>query len=153
MRPMYRLLIPLCLLAAACYSPRGGALSPEARGELYAVAHSSLETEKKYLRLAEKTAQLLQEAYSIPREDSAMAHIRRFYFDNETAIEKISREFDGWQRYASSEEVADFLGALLNQPYSRTLRDLTPAFRQRVSYYEPWVQEFDAFMRKLSFRH
>ncbi|TAE59136.1 MAG: hypothetical protein EAZ89_02765 [Bacteroidetes bacterium] len=151
---MQKLLFPLLLslLLLSCNNPRKGALSPESRGELYTWAISSLDTDKKYLKLAEKTAQMLEEAVNAPQDQQAMDIVTKFIFDNDLAITRISQEFRGWHRYAEPEEVSSFAALLNSQSYARRLRELVPMFRQRINYSEAWLREFDAFINKLEIR-
>ncbi|MDX1909494.1 MAG: hypothetical protein SF053_20815 [Bacteroidia bacterium] len=140
------------LFLSACWDPRQGALSAQSRTELDTWAASSLDVQKKYLKLAEKTAMLLQEAVSTPGDDQAMELIRKFAADNDFALRQISDEFDGWVNHTNDDDLMEFIAVLNVQPYSKTLRELEPIFRNRISYNDGYVREFDAFMSKLGIR-
>jgi hypothetical protein len=144
-------LAALCLLAA-CANPRDGALSAKSRSELDQWAESSLDIPQKYLKLAEKTAQLLQEASAQDQDQLAMDMFEKYVSDNDLAIRRITSEFRGWSHYADEDELNDLALQLYSEPYGRRLRELAPAFRQRISYSERWLQTYDAFFDRMAIR-
>lgn len=140
----------LCLLMS-CGSPRKGALSPESRTELDNFAEGFIDIEKKYLKLAEMMAALLEEAAATPNDEAAMGLVQKFASDNDLAIETIAIEFDGWQKHVNQDDLMQFVGLLINQPSGKKLRRLVPAFRNRISYNDRWVREYDQLIRQMYF--
>ncbi|MEM7373253.1 MAG: hypothetical protein AAF587_31805 [Bacteroidota bacterium] len=138
-------------LLLSCGSPRTGALSPEARSELDNFAEGYIDIEKKYLKLAEMMASLLEEAAATPSDEAAMGLVQKFASDNDLAIETISIEFDGWQKHVNQDDLMQFVGLLINQPAGKKLRRLIPAFRNRIKYNERWLREYDAMIQKMYF--
>ncbi|RMG60145.1 MAG: hypothetical protein D6722_21255 [Bacteroidetes bacterium] len=149
---MALLLLLSSLSFSACYDPRKGALSPDARTELDTYADRFIDVEIKYLKASELLAQLLDEAAAIPNDAAAMEHIRKFADDNELALEKIGAAFDGWQRHVNDEDLVTFLQLLHEQPSSRKLRVLVPRFRARIAYNAAWRQEFDTLISTFMIR-
>ncbi len=129
----------------ACNDPRRGALSPESRTELEQYAARNTDIQKKYLVMTDKVAQLLAEA-AAKDDATAMAMIRKFTSDNQAALEQIADEFDGWQRHVEHPELIEFVMLLNEQPYTRRLRRLVPAFRRRISYDDALLRDFDRLM-------
>lgn len=138
------LTVSCCLLG--CYQPGTGANSEVSRGELEQFIGQNVDTEKKYYILAEKMAQLLDEAAAISNDEAAMDHLRKFYNDNKTALTQIEREFDGWQRNVSQDQLIDFVLILNEQAYARRLQQLVSSFRERIKYRSDWVQEFNVLV-------
>ena len=139
----------LSLLLFACGSPRSGALSPESRSELEKFADDFIDIEKKYLKLADMFADLLEEAAATSSDEAAMTLVQKFASDNDLAIDQIAREFDGWQKHVNQDDLMQFVGVLINQPSGQKLRRLVPAFRNRISYNQQWTREFDRLAQKL----
>lgn len=134
--------LSLFLLLLACGNPRRGALSPQSRTELEQYALKSTDIQKKYLMMTEKVSQLLSEA--VAKDDAtAMAMITKFTADNERALVQIAEDFDGWQRHVEHPELIEFVILLNEQPYTRRLRQLVPAFRRRISYNQAYLRQFD----------
>ena len=137
----------------ACSNPRKGALDPEVRSELDMLADKDVYVGNKYLRMAEKYALLLEEAAAIEQDEEAMAHLRNFVVDNQVALNLLSGEFDRWQKYIDNEEFMFFVLKLRSKPFSQKLKQLTPAFRRRVSYNQEYVREFDQIMSYIEVRN
>jgi predicted small lipoprotein YifL len=154
MKSVFRLFGLLCLLLTlfACGNPRKGALSPESRTELDQFAEANISIEKKYLKLANKIVDLLDEAAALPDEAAAMELIRKFASDNDMAIQRIAAEFEGWQKHVNHDDQMDFVALLVQQPYGKKLKVLVPAFRNRLKARDNpgWLAEYDAFVGTLA---
>ncbi len=136
----------------SCGDPRRGALSPETRTELTLFATRSMDTPKKYYKLTETLAKVLDEASSKRSNQEAMDVIQKFRADNDFALGLIATEFDGWQRHVDHDELMNFVYILNRQAYTRKLRELAPAFRRRVSGNSQYLKEFDELMSFLEMR-
>jgi hypothetical protein len=137
---------------AACGNPGQGSLSPENRTELTSFALRNTDTSKKYFKLAEVVAQLIEEASAQGSNEAAMGRIRKFRTDNDLALRMIAKEFDGWQRHVDHDELMHFVYVLNQQPYARQLRNLAPRFRRRISGNDQYLREFDELMSFLEMR-
>lgn len=142
----------LWLTQSGCGDPRRGALSPESRTELTSYALRNVNTPMKYYKLMERMAQLLDQASANRSTAAAMEAIQKFRADNELALGVIAQEFDGWQRHVGHDELIDFVYTLNQQPYTRKVRQLAPAFRRRVSDNDQYLREFDELMSVLEMR-
>jgi len=88
-------------------------------------------------------ALLLKEGMDIGDNQMAMDHLRTFYEQHGVALKKISHEFNGWYRFADPQDVTDFFKAINEQPSAKKLKQMVPAFRQRISYNLAWEKEFE----------
>jgi len=140
------------LLLVACGGPRGGALSPETRTELDLFSSRDVEIQKKYLFMAEVTAQLLSEAAAQGSDSVAHDMIVKFKEDNRTALHQIAQEFDGWYRYVHHADLMLFLRLLNQQPYAKTLRDIAPAFRRRFSNNRAYLADLEELLGYLEMK-
>ncbi|MDX2246637.1 MAG: hypothetical protein SF052_07680 [Bacteroidia bacterium] len=144
--------VVILLLNTGCNSPGKGANSPEARSELDLLSSSDTYVGNKYLRMAEKIALLLEEAAAIETDQAAMTHIRDFAADNAFALDALTDEFDKWQKNIDDEEKMFFVMKLRAQPFSAKLRNLVPAFRNRIAYDKTFLAEYDALTGRLEIR-
>lgn len=141
---MIRLVSSVMLLSLTqCYNPTSGATSADARTALDGYADRFIDIEKKYLKAAELLGLLLEEAAAMENDQLAKEHIRKFASDNELALNRIGKEFDGWQKHVNHEDLMAFEATLLSQPYARKLDQLVPAFKRRFGNDKQFLLEFD----------
>lgn len=139
----------MLLTLPRCYNPTTGATSEASRTELDGYADRFIDVEKKYLKAAELLALLLEEAAAMEYNETAKAHIRKFASDNELALNRIGREFDGWQKHVNHDDLMAFEAVLLSQPYAKKLDQLVPAFKRRFGDDPQFLAEFDELMDHL----
>ncbi len=131
------------LLLIACGNPQKGALSPETRSELDSLYENyRIETEEKYHRLADRMAQLLDEALAKRTDELMMNHLREFHQENEIALHNIEEEIQDWTRNISDDERAGFIMRLNAKPYAETLRKRRKQILRRVRYSKDFQYEY-----------
>ena len=127
------LFLGLCLLLLACGNPRKGALSPDARSALDKLADQNLEPKKKYLILARRYVQLLDETAAFSTNAQALAHLEKFNSDNQNALSRLYGQFDGWQRNTNEQDLMLFLMELNEEDFAPKLRRLERDLRARLN--------------------
>ena len=142
----------LFLSLPGCYVPEQGANSRQIRGVLNQISDRSISIEKKYLLVTDTYVKLLEEAAGKRTDEAAMDHLRKFYNDNLAALKQIGWEFDGWQRVTDDDARSAFFYVLHQQPNTRKLANLSRDFRNRITYRDDWVVEFDKLMSFLEIK-
>ena len=136
-------------LSSGCKNPKTGALSPEVRSELDSLAEASISAHDKYFKLADRIAELLDEAAASQTEEAAMAKIQEFSTENSLALTRLGNELDVWQKYLNNEDRMFIVMQLQAQDFTTRLNRLGPSFRKRISYNNQWVRQYDKLMSYL----
>ena len=137
-------------MLSSCYIPEQGSLSEKNRTELKNFAARSVSIEKKYIKLMQNMVLLLEEVRNIQNDELAMDRMRRFYEDDQYALKQIGREINGWYKFATQEDITNFLVAIREDPASTKLSQLVPATRDRIKYNVGWEKEFNKLVSFLN---
>ena len=141
----------LCVVSmtSGCKNPKSGALSPEVRTELDSLAEANISAHDKYFKLAERIADLLNEAAGSPTEEAAMAKIQEFTTENSLALSRLGSEMDVWQKHLNSEDRMAMVMQMQAQDFTSRLNRISPSFRKRISYNDQWLRQYDKLMSYL----
>ncbi len=127
------ILVAFLFLFNSCANSKMAKFMNAHQNSLQQAISGNLSAEEKLDIVATSLVNVLNESISYGNPKNTVKHINRYSKVNETALNTITKDLEGWMSNMSTAEKVMVVGKIAQKPYTKELINLVPKFERKVN--------------------